>query len=269
MSDRLPLIELQDVSFSYGPHRVLDRFSATLDSGELLVILGPSGCGKTTLLKIAASLIAPQSGAVFFRGTPVRTPGPDRILVFQDSSQLLPWKTARGNIEFGLRSTGRSPRVARDRADRALEEVELSDAGSRYPHELSGGMRQRVAIARAFALDAPALLLDEPFAAVDAPTRRRLGEVLRRLQNRHRPGVVFVTHDVEEALNLGDRLLVLSRAGRVLEELRSGGSTDPGAAPHAGADAVADGAGDTDTGWSHPSRRAEVTAHINALLDLP
>jgi len=240
VNDQAPLIHLRDISFAYGARRVLDRFSAAV------VVLGPSGCGKTTLLKIAASLLPPLSGEVLFRGEPALAPGPDRILVFQDTSQLLPWKTARKNIEFGLKSTGRSTREARQRATLALQEVELADEGSRYPHELSGGMRQRVAIARAFALDAPVLLLDEPFAAVDAPTRRR-----RRLQDRHRPGVVFVTH----ALNLGDRLLVLSRTGRVLEELR------PESRRHADADAPA--------GWSHPSRRAEVTAHINALLDLP
>jgi NitT/TauT family transport system ATP-binding protein len=255
VNDQAPLIQLRDISFAYGARRVLDRFSAAVAAGELLVVLGPSGCGKTTLLKIAASLLPPLSGEVLFRGEPALAPGPDRILVFQDTSQLLPWKTARKNIEFGLKSTGRSPREARQRATLALQEVELADEGSRYPHELSGGMRQRVAIARAFALDAPVLLLDEPFAAVDAPTRRRLGDVLRRLQDRHRPGVVFVTHDVEEALNLGDRLLVLSRTGRVLEELR------PETRRHADADAPA--------GWSHSSRRAEVTAHINALLDLP
>jgi NitT/TauT family transport system ATP-binding protein len=247
--DQTPLLHLRDISFAYGPHRILDGFSASVAAGELLVVLGPSGCGKTTLLKIAASLLPPQSGEVLFRGAPARAPGPDRILVFQDTTQLLPWKTARGNIEFGLKSTGRSSREARERATRALHEVELPDAGSRYPHELSGGMRQRVAIARAFALDAPVLLLDEPFAAVDAPTRRRLGDVLRRLQDRHQPGVVFVTHDVEEALSLGDRLLILSRTGRVLEEVRPD-------------------ANDGD-GWSHPDRRAAVTARINALLDLP
>jgi NitT/TauT family transport system ATP-binding protein len=255
MSDQAPLIQLRDISFSYGTRRVLDGFSAAVSAGELLVVLGPSGCGKTTLLKIAASLLAPQSGTVFFRGMPTSSPGPDRILVFQDTTQLLPWKTARQNIEFGLKSTGRSVREARDRATRALQEVELADAGTRYPHELSGGMQQRVAIARAFALDAPALLLDEPFAAVDAPTRRRLGEVLRRLQDRHRPGVMFVTHDVEEALNLGDRLLVLSRTGRVLEELRPNAETGPTL--------------ERDSAWSEPLRRAEVMTHINALLDLP
>jgi NitT/TauT family transport system ATP-binding protein len=215
------LLSLAQISYGWPGTPVFRDLSLSVQAGELLVVLGPSGCGKTTLLTVAAGMVQPQAGAVVFQGRRNPPPGPERLLVFQDSQQLLPWKTAAGNIDFALRATrrGDTPGWRSDDRDRgaivagALAEVELATAAGKYPHQLSGGMRQRVALARAFAIAAPVLLLDEPFAAVDAPTRRRLGDLLRSLQDRHAPAVLFVTHDVEEALRLGDRIVVLDRQG--------------------------------------------------------
>ncbi len=217
-------LELEGVTFSYPgePLPVLNDVSLAIIPGEVVCVLGPSGCGKTTLLKVAASFLAPSAGNVRFRGTVVSDPDPERIVVFQEQDQLFPWKTALGNVIFPLRHAGRSLQhlenpgaPLRQRALNALAEVELRDDAARYPHQLSGGMRQRVALARAFVMEPAVLLLDEPFASVDAPTRKRLGMLLQRLQRSHNPGVLFVTHDMEEALRLGDRLVVLNRKGRV------------------------------------------------------
>jgi NitT/TauT family transport system ATP-binding protein len=219
-----PSLVLEKVTYRYpGEARaVLNKISLTIAPGEIVCVLGPSGCGKTTLLKVAASFLLPLTGTVTFGGAVVAGPDPDRIVVFQEQDQLFPWKTALGNVIFPLRHAGRhrgSPdqteRSFRERAMAALAEVELRDDADRYPRQLSGGMRQRVALARAFVMEPAVLLLDEPFAAVDAPTRERLGLLLQRLQRTHNPGVLFVTHDMDEALRLGDRLVVLNRKGTV------------------------------------------------------
>lgn len=232
MSGSAQVLRLEGVTYRYPGTEtpVVRDISFDLARGETLCVLGSSGSGKTTLLKLAASLLTPDSGTVRLAGVPVTRPGPERIVVFQDQDQLFPWKTVRGNVEFALRRVGvasvgdsGSPahshhlhrKTISERARIALEEVELSDAAGRYPHQLSGGMRQRGALARAFVIEPPVLLLDEPFAAVDAPTRERLGTLLQRLQAHDTPGVLFVTHDIEEALRLGDRLLVLGRDGTV------------------------------------------------------
>jgi len=227
-----PILQVTEVTFRYpgADAPVVHNISFDLSRGETLCVLGPSGCGKTTLLKLAASLLTPDSGTVSLAGKPVTRPGPERIVVFQDQDQLFPWKTVLGNVRFPLRRLGvssigasgphagmqrlRSETIP-ERVRIALDEVELSDAAGLFPHQLSGGMRQRGALARAFAIEPPVLLLDEPFAAVDAPTRERLGALLTRLQAHHTPGVLFVTHDIEEALRLGDRLLVLGRDGSI------------------------------------------------------
>lgn len=231
----VPALQLEDITFRYAPERpaVVTAVSISVARGETVCILGPSGCGKTTLLKIAASLLPAETGRVLCTGSEVLHPGPERLVVFQDQDQLFPWKSVAGNIRFAVqRVGGETEEDTEERVRRALEEVELSDAADAYPHTLSGGMRQRAALARAFAVEPPVLLLDEPFASVDAPTRERLGSLLLRLRDRHNPAVLFVTHDVDEAIRLGDRIVVLGLDGRVRlstarsDEGRDAGGTD-------------------------------------------
>jgi NitT/TauT family transport system ATP-binding protein len=183
--------------------------------GEFVVLVGPSGCGKSTLLSLIAGFEQPDSGAVLEDGEPVRGPGRDRSLVFQDGA-LFPWLSARGNVEFGLRQMGLAARERRQRADATLALVHLARFGDHNQHELSGGMRQRVALARALALEPRVLLMDEPFSSLDAHTRDDLHQVVQEIRERTGQTIVFVTHNVREAAALGDRVVVLSaRPGRV------------------------------------------------------
>ncbi len=234
-----PLLELRSVTFRYGEASpagsVLREFSISLEEGELLCVLGRSGCGKSTLLKIAGSFLLPDSGGVLLDGYGVTAPDPERVMVFQEQDQLFPWKRTIQNVAFGLtaglrRSPG-EPRLPVDPEEkrrlclRALEEVGLSDSVELFPHQLSGGMRQRVALARAFVGRPRLLLMDEPFGSVDAPQRRELQLLLRRLLADHAGTALFVTHDVEEALLLGSRIIVMGRDGAVkLEELPGSGT---------------------------------------------
>jgi NitT/TauT family transport system ATP-binding protein len=184
-------------------------------AGEFAVIVGPSGCGKSTLLDLLAGLTAPTSGRILLDGRPVQGPGLDRGIVFQQYA-LLPWRTALGNIEFGLEATGVGRRERAERARHFLDLVGLSGFADRHPHELSGGMRQRVAIARSLAYNPEVLLMDEPFAALDAQTRESLQEELLRIWERTGKTIVFITHGIDEAVYLGQRVAVLtSRPGRV------------------------------------------------------
>lgn len=189
------------------------------DPGEFVVVVGPSGCGKSTLLNVAAGMIKPDSGVVSLDGQPIRAPGPERAMVFQDHG-LFPWLTAAQNIEFGLKMAG-VPRADRaERVEAALKLVHLAPKRDLLIHELSGGMRQRVAIARALVMDPSVLLMDEPFAALDAQTRTLLHEQLQELWVRTRKTILFVTHSVGEAVRLADRIIVLhSHPGRIRREI--------------------------------------------------
>ena len=193
----------------------------TLDigAGEFVAIVGPSGCGKSTLLDLVAGHARPATGAVTVGGAPVTGPGPDRMLVFQEHA-LFPWLTVTQNVEFGLRAA-RVPEE--ERAARAAEwivRVGLADAAHLHPHELSGGMRQRAALARAFALRPQVLLMDEPFSALDAPSRDRLHVELQDLWRETGTTIIFVTHNVREAVVLGDRVVVMSSGpGRVIADV--------------------------------------------------
>ena len=194
--------------------------SVTAEPGEFLVLVGPSGSGKSTLLNVAAGMIRPDRGTATLDGKPVRGPGPDRAMVFQEHG-LFPWLTARQNVAFGLKMARVSRADRADRAEAALKMVHLSQSGDRLPHELSGGMRQRVAIARALVMDPAVLLMDEPFAALDAQTRTLLHEQLQDLWVRTRKTVFFVTHSVGEAVRLADRIVVLhAHPGRVRRVIR-------------------------------------------------
>lgn len=216
-------LEIQDVTKSYGTKKhailALDEISATIRSNEFVALVGTSGCGKSTLLSIVAGLLDPTSGAVTADGEEVTGPGQDRGLVFQNYT-LFPWLTAQQNIEFALRETG-IPRTARKAAAKeALAEVGLTEFAGAYPTELSGGMQQRVAIARSMSYRPQMLLMDEPFGALDALTRRLMQDLLTRVWESHRITVLFVTHDVSEAVYLADRILVMTnRPGRIKQEI--------------------------------------------------
>jgi NitT/TauT family transport system ATP-binding protein len=180
-----------------------------VDSREKVIVIGPSGCGKSTLLKAVAGFIAPAAGSVSLAGRSTLEPGPDRAVVFQEFDQLFPWRTVLDNVAYPLRVNGHRRTEARRRAEEFLELTNLSHAADRFPHQLSGGMKQRVAIARALALDPAILLMDEPFGALDAITRQRLQVELIRIVDETKTTLMFVTHSIEEALILGDRVVVL------------------------------------------------------------
>ncbi|WP_039799734.1 ABC transporter ATP-binding protein [Nocardia araoensis] len=193
----------------------IDDISLELREGEFLVLVGPSGSGKSTLLDLLGGLSKPTSGEILLDGKPITGPGLDRGIVFQQYA-LLPWRTARSNIEFGLEAKGLRRRARRELAEHYLELVGLSGFGDRYPHELSGGMKQRVAIARSLAFDPEVLLMDEPFAALDAQTRESLQDELLRIWRATGKTVLFITHGIDEAVYLGQRVAVLtSRPGRI------------------------------------------------------
>jgi len=216
-------LRFEDISVRYRGHRgaadllALDRISLAVGTGEFLVIVGPSGCGKSTLLAIAGGLDAPSTGRVLLDGAPVDRPGPDKAIVFQNFS-LFPWKTVVENIAFGLQLNGVAADERRRRIEYYLPIIGLQGFERHYPRQLSGGMQQRVAIARSLVLRPRLLLMDEPFAALDAQSRTVMQEELVRVWSEHKPTVVFVTHSVEEAVFLADRIAVMTRRpGRIKE----------------------------------------------------
>ncbi|MFB9894263.1 ABC transporter ATP-binding protein [Planobispora takensis] len=197
------------------PFTAVQDVSLDVREGEFLTLVGPSGCGKSTLLDLIAGLTSPTGGELLIDGTPIDGPGLDRGIVFQQYA-LFPWRTALANIEFGLEAKAVPKRERRERARHYLDLVGLDGFEHRYPHELSGGMRQRVAIARSLAFDPDVLLMDEPFAALDAQTRESLQEELLRIWEKTNKTIVFITHGIDEAVFLGQRVAVMtSRPGRI------------------------------------------------------
>ena len=217
-----PLVEIENLSKAFtrkGGERVLaiDSVDLTVDRSEFTVLIGPSGCGKTTILNIVAGFQKQTSGTVRVGGKDVTGPSPERGVVFQ-SFALFPWKTVLGNVVFGLRMRGVPRRDREPIAQRYLELVGLDGFERKFPHELSGGMQQRLGVARVLANEPAVMLMDEPFASVDAQTRRKLQEDLTAIFEANHPTVFFVTHDIEEAVFLADRVVVLStRPSRVKE----------------------------------------------------
>jgi NitT/TauT family transport system ATP-binding protein len=203
--------------FSAGGREVvaLDGIDLDVAPGELVCLLGPSGCGKSTLLNAIAGFSLPTSGELTALGKPVTGPGPERAMVFQEYA-LFPWMTVERNVAFGLEVAGASPDRIGSVVDALLAKLALTDFRDRYPKDLSGGMRQRVAIARVLAIDSPMLLMDEPFGALDALTRRSLQDELLRIWAELRKTIVFVTHGIEESIYLADRVVVMTyRPGTV------------------------------------------------------
>ena len=218
-------IALNGVFRSYANSRgsftpALQNIDLEIEQGEFVCIVGPSGCGKSTLLHLIAGLDRPTTGEIAVDGKPVQGPGTDRILLFQELG-LFPWLTVRQNAEFGLKMAGVSRDERRDRARQFLRMVHLSHFEDHYIHQLSGGMKQRVALARSLALRPKILLMDEPFAALDAQTRDMLHDELERIWKETAPTIVFVTHNVREAVRLGDRVLLMSfRPGRIKSQFQ-------------------------------------------------
>ncbi|HEY8381521.1 MAG TPA: ABC transporter ATP-binding protein [Microvirga sp.] len=214
-------IRFENVDKVFGPQsggvKVLDTINLEIRDKEFVAIVGPSGCGKTTCLRMVAGFEAPSAGLVSVNGREIKAPGPDRAVVFQQFA-LFPWKTVRENIDLGLRNKGISKTGRADLIADALKLMNLESHADAYPHQLSGGMQQRVAIARAYVLDPEVLLMDEPFGALDAQTRVVMQEELVRLARVNPRTVLFITHAVEEAVYLADRVAIMSRRpGRIKE----------------------------------------------------
>ncbi len=223
-----PALQLGRVCMSFRTdgtaHEVLKDISFDVRDGEFVCIVGPSGCGKTTLLRMLAGLAKPVSGEILFHGRPITEPGRDRAIVFQDYSKaLLPWRTVAGNISLSLEACGVEEPERSRRIDSLLAKMGLEASARKYPSELSGGMQQRVQIARCLAQQPSLLLMDEPFGALDALTRQNLQDEIARIAAEQKSTVVFITHDLEEAIYLGDRVIALaSNPGRVVEMIEVG-----------------------------------------------
>jgi len=220
-----PLLDVRGVTLQYKTRERLVTATYRVDfqvhRSDRFVLLGPSGCGKSTLLKAVGGYLAPVEGEMRLGGEAIRRPGPDRMMVFQEFDQLLPWKTVKRNVTFALTASGLlSGRAAEERAAHYIEKVGLTKFADAFPHTLSGGMKQRVAIARGMAMEPAILLMDEPFAALDALTRRKMQEELLQLWDDTRFTVLFVTHSIPEAVTIGNRILLLSpHPGQVKAEL--------------------------------------------------
>jgi len=222
-----PLLDVDAVTLRYKTPTTLvtatERVSFTVDTSDRLVLLGPSGCGKSTLLKAVGGYMTPSEGRISINGRAVTEPGADRMMVFQEFDQLLPWKSVLENVVFPLTVARRMSRgEALERARAYVEKVHLTKFADSLPHELSGGMKQRVAIARGMAMEPDILLMDEPFAALDALTRRKMQEELLQLWDDTHFTVLFVTHSIPEAIRIGNRILLMSpHPGQVKAELNS------------------------------------------------
>lgn len=225
--DAEPLLDVRGVTLQYKTKDHLITATYRVDfqvyRSDRYVLLGPSGCGKSTLLKAVGGYLPPTEGDIRLKGTAVTRPGPDRMMVFQEFDQLLPWKTVKENVMFPLLASGKlAGKAAQDKAMQYIEKVNLAKFANHHPHMLSGGMKQRVAIARGMAMEPDVLLMDEPYAALDALTRRKMQDELLQLWDDTHFTVLFVTHSIPEAIKCGSRILLLSpHPGQVKAELTS------------------------------------------------
>jgi len=221
------LLDVRNVTLQYKTREHLltatYRVSFQVHAADRYVLLGPSGCGKSTLLKAVGGFLQPAEGEIFLGGKAVDRPGPERMMVFQEFDQLLPWRTVEQNVMFPLVNSGKlKGKAAQEKARHCIEQVKLGAFANRYPHQLSGGMKQRVAIARAMAMEPAILLMDEPFASLDALTRRTMQDELLQLWEGIRFTMLFVTHSIPEAIRVGSRILLLTpHPGQVRAELNS------------------------------------------------
>jgi len=217
-------LQARALSAAFGSHLVLDRIDLDVADGEFLSIVGPSGCGKTTLLRLLAGLLQPSAGELLAEGKPIHGPSRERAIVFQDYSRsLLPWRSVWANVALAFESQGIPRSQRRERAYILLERMGLKAVGEYFPGQLSGGMQQRVQIARCLAQEPRVMLMDEPFGALDAMTRQTLQDDISTLAAEQKVTVVFITHDLEEAIYLGDRVVALApNPGRVAEMIDVG-----------------------------------------------
>ncbi|RDE08225.1 ABC transporter ATP-binding protein [Pelagibacterium lacus] len=214
------IISFENLSLSFGSKLILDNINLDVARGEFLCVIGPSGCGKTTMLRLLAGLLTPSAGQILYQGLPVSGPRPDVAVLFQDYVKaLLPWRTVFGNVSLALEAAQVPRKLRRDKIMAHLELVGLADHAEKYPTQLSGGMQQRLQIARCLAQDPEVLLMDEPFGALDAMTRQALQDEMQELASVSGCTIFFVTHDLEEAVYLGDRVIgLLPHPGRVGRE---------------------------------------------------
>jgi NitT/TauT family transport system ATP-binding protein len=217
-----PVLALDQVQITLGGRLIVEPTSLSIPAGEFMCIVGPSGCGKTTLLRAAAGLIPVTAGAIRLNDQPVVAPSRDVAVVFQDYGKaLLPWRTARGNVSLALEAAGTPAAERAERIAAVLSKVGLSDHAEKFPNQLSGGMQQRLQIARCLAQDPRVLMMDEPFGALDALTRQGLQDEVARLVRERAITAVFVTHDLEEAIYLGDRVIAMNASpGRVAKTIQ-------------------------------------------------
>ncbi len=224
-----PLLDVNGVTLQYKTKEHLVTATYRVDfkvfQSDRFVLLGPSGCGKSTLLKAVGGYLMPTEGEMRLKGKAITRPGPDRMMVFQEFDQLPPWKTVKQNVIFPLVASGKlRGKAAEEKAMQYIEKVNLTKFANHYPHMLSGGMKQRVAIARGMAMEPDILLMDEPYAALDALTRKKMQDELLQLWDETRFTVLFVTHSIAEAVKIGNRILLLSaHPGQVKAELNSCG----------------------------------------------
>ena len=219
---KTPVLDVQNLTKVYYDNagkgensEILKDVNFTMYPGEFVCILGPSGCGKTTFLRCIGGF-EKFDGTIKVNGEPIKGPGIDRVMVFQDFNQLLPWKTVEKNVQYPLKIQGiKDKEKLRQISDECLEKVDLLSCRTQYPHQLSGGMKQRVAIAKALAVKPQIILMDEPFASLDAMTRNRLQEELMQLHQKEKVTVIFITHNIQEAICLGTRILVMAKQGGI------------------------------------------------------
>lgn len=221
MSDKKQILKIENLVKQYDNSQrvILNGIDLTINEEDFLCVLGPSGCGKSTLIRCIAGFERYQ-GKIEVSGEPVKGPGTDRIMVFQDFNQLFPWKTVLGNITFPLKVGGIKNKKERiKRAEKYLDKVNLLQYKDYYPHQLSGGMKQRVAIAKGMALGSKIILMDEPFAALDAMTRNQMQNELMHIKEKEKMTVLFITHNIQEAIALGNRIMVMSKNGMIKEHM--------------------------------------------------